>query len=92
MQDLRSLTWKLEKKTTAWDIFVLPPCSSVFWLDCLRANYVSGISKRFVPRKIEILESQNHWWAALWRIHFVKMFPDNINEILEKFWIDMMLE
>ena len=78
MQDFKSLTSNLE------NIFLFfHHLAEYFWLHCLRANYVTGILKRSIPRNPEIPESQNYRWAAEGRIHLVKeMFPDDFNEIL----------
>ena len=74
---------KMRKKTKASDLSFLSPCRSLFWLHCLRANYVAGILKRSIVQNPEILERQNYGWNPEGRIHWLKqIYPGNDKEIL----------
>ena len=74
---------KIRKENKTSYISVLPPCRSVFWLPCLRANYDAGILKRSIVRNPERPENQNCQWTAERRIKWIKeMFPDEITEML----------
>ena len=59
-------------KSRSLNLSVLPPYRSVFWLHCLRANYITGIWKRYIVRNPEIFESQNCGWPAAGRTQWVE--------------------